>query len=299
MITTTRSARLPMPDVALQAERLGLGPRVADEERAGHRGERRAERPTRSRRARRRGAIAPSMTASPTRSVGRVEEARRTAFPCRSGCARARRRGCPGASRPEEERAGQNQKPVAVLEVDGDRAGDAERDAERGQRVGRDTASARAAPSSAAARRRTPVVYASAVDRRALRRGPATACGLDEAGESAPRPPTSARIATATPRRDARGDVEPEVVAGRHDREPDPGRPEEPERLQPERAHERPPARCRRSARRRQCRLGIAAYGFDGELDEARAVVQRADCASVSTKPNSGNIRGGAVGSST
>ena len=46
------------------------------------------------------------------------------------------------------------------------------------------------------------------------------------------------------------------------------------------------------------CRLGIAAYGFAANCDDARVVVHGRVPASVSVKPASGNIRGGAVGMS-
>src|ERR1700675_2497450 len=48
-----------------------------------------------------------------------------------------------------------------------------------------------------------------------------------------------------------------------------------------------------------ECRLGIAAYGFDA--NEMRPLLWLIDenWPSVSTKPHSGNIRGGAVGITT
>ncbi len=48
-----------------------------------------------------------------------------------------------------------------------------------------------------------------------------------------------------------------------------------------------------------ECRLGIAAYGFDANATMLESCVTDACCASVSRKPASGNIRGGAVGKST
>ncbi len=44
------------------------------------------------------------------------------------------------------------------------------------------------------------------------------------------------------------------------------------------------------------CRLGIAAYGFDASAMKPLSWLTDEYCASVSTKPHSGNIRGGAVG---
>ena len=43
-------------------------------------------------------------------------------------------------------------------------------------------------------------------------------------------------------------------------------------------------------------RLGIAAYGFEAKAISPLSWVTAADSASVSVKPHSGNIRGGAVG---
>ena len=47
------------------------------------------------------------------------------------------------------------------------------------------------------------------------------------------------------------------------------------------------------------CRLGIAAYGFDENATKVEEWLTVECAASVSVKPASGNIRGGAVGSST
>ena len=47
------------------------------------------------------------------------------------------------------------------------------------------------------------------------------------------------------------------------------------------------------------CRLGIAAYGFAANSIAALPWLRLLKRASVSTKPKSGNMRGGAVGSST
>ena len=86
--------------------------------------------------------------------------------------------------------------------------------------------------------------------------------------------------------------------AGRHDAEPDPGRPERPDHLREavpadDAEHDADDQRVGRvEARHRRVRVRR-------ELDQAAAVVQPADVASVSTKPKLGNIRGGAVGTST
>jgi hypothetical protein len=45
--------------------------------------------------------------------------------------------------------------------------------------------------------------------------------------------------------------------------------------------------------------LGIAAYGFEASSMKLLPWLTEADWASVSTKPYSGNIRGGAVGMRT
>ena len=47
------------------------------------------------------------------------------------------------------------------------------------------------------------------------------------------------------------------------------------------------------------CRLGIAAYGFEPRGDHPAVVAHRGVLRDVSTKPHSGNMRGGAVGIST
>ena len=47
------------------------------------------------------------------------------------------------------------------------------------------------------------------------------------------------------------------------------------------------------------CRLGIAAYGFDENATKVEEWLTVECAASVSVKPASANIRGGAVGSST
>src|SRR5213592_5269577 len=46
-------------------------------------------------------------------------------------------------------------------------------------------------------------------------------------------------------------------------------------------------------------RLGIAAYGLAKKLTKPLPWLRLANCESVSSKPKSGNMRGGAVGSST
>ncbi len=48
-----------------------------------------------------------------------------------------------------------------------------------------------------------------------------------------------------------------------------------------------------------ECRLGIAAYGFDASSTRPLPWLGPPKVDSVSTKPSSGNIRGGAVGSIT
>ena len=47
------------------------------------------------------------------------------------------------------------------------------------------------------------------------------------------------------------------------------------------------------------CRLGIAAYGFEAKATKVEEWLTVECAASVSTNPASGNIRGGAVGTST
>src|SRR5689334_10082621 len=47
------------------------------------------------------------------------------------------------------------------------------------------------------------------------------------------------------------------------------------------------------------CRLGIAAYGLATKLTRPLPWLRLANCDSVSSKPKSGNIRGGAVGRAT
>ena len=47
------------------------------------------------------------------------------------------------------------------------------------------------------------------------------------------------------------------------------------------------------------CRLGIAAYGFEEKATNVEEWLTVECAASVSVKPASGNIRGGAVGIST
>src|SRR5882724_6696634 len=46
-------------------------------------------------------------------------------------------------------------------------------------------------------------------------------------------------------------------------------------------------------------RLGIAAYGLAKKLTKTLPWLRLANCESVSSKPKSGNMRGGAVGSNT
>ena len=107
-------------------------------------------------------------------------------------------------------------------------------------------------------------------------------------------------IAAATPATsDARGDVEPEVVAGRHHREPDPRRPGEPEHLRPRAARTTVAITTLTISASSACRLGIAAYGFDEKATNVDEWLTVECAASVSVKPASGNIRGGAVGRST
>ena len=48
-----------------------------------------------------------------------------------------------------------------------------------------------------------------------------------------------------------------------------------------------------------ECRLGIAAYGFDANATHARRVVDRRMGLERVVEPASGNMRGGAVGRST
>ena len=48
-----------------------------------------------------------------------------------------------------------------------------------------------------------------------------------------------------------------------------------------------------------ECTLGIAAYGFEASSMSPLPWFTADECASVSTKPCSGNIRGGAVGMRT
>ena len=47
------------------------------------------------------------------------------------------------------------------------------------------------------------------------------------------------------------------------------------------------------------CRLGIAAYGFEAKATKVDEWLTVECAASVSVKPAPGNMRGGAVGSST
>src|SRR5262249_10577190 len=85
-----------------------------------------------------------------------------------------------------------------------------------------------------AATRRPPVVYASWMCGRLGRLGRTVASAADQRADPAPmddRP--------GEERDEGAGDaVEPEVVGGGHDREADPGRPEEPQRFEPPRAHD-------------------------------------------------------------
>src|SRR5262245_3803539 len=85
-----------------------------------------------------------------------------------------------------------------------------------------------------AATRRPPLVYASWMFGRLDRLGRTVASTADQRPDPAPmddRP--------GDDRHQGTGDaVEPEVVGGGHDREADPGRPQEPERLEPPRAHD-------------------------------------------------------------
>ena len=136
VITTTRSARLPKPTSPLQPERLGLGPRVADEERAGQRGERERDAPF--------AAVAHEderdraeheALADPV--DGRVDERAER----RSEALAARERAVEDVEdRAEHEERGAEPEaaPALVLEVDGHGSGDAEPDAGGGQRVRRE-----------------------------------------------------------------------------------------------------------------------------------------------------------------
>ena len=98
--------------------------------------------------------------------------------------------------------------------------------------------------------------------------------------------------------RDAGDDVEPVVVAGPDDREPDPDRPQEPEHAD-QSVRQTPNMTMPTMNASIECRDGIAAYGLAVCAISPLAWLTPEYCARVSTKPQAGNIRGGAVGTRT
>ena len=73
----------------------------------------------------------------------------------------------------------------------------------------------------------------------------------------------------------------------------------EPEHLATQRARQTPNMTMPTMNASIACRLGIAAYGFAASAIRPLSWLTPEYCASVSTKPQLGNIRGGAVGTRT
>ena len=209
-------------------------------------------------------AIAPSMNASLTRSVVESMKAPNgVALPPTRASAPSRMSSTEPITKttraePEEEQL------VAVLEVDEHAAGDAERARRPAVSMfGVTRVRARPCIERAASRSRPracTLSLSAACSNVSALGGPAGARDDPTPARARRRPP-----ATSTPTRD----VEPEVVAGRHHGEPDPRRPEQPERSSPSACGRRAPctsptisassgveARHRRVRVRRELRRG-------------------------------------------